>query len=56
MTNVTAKKRKIIYKTPGNLKKRWEVYLSVKPYALHFVDLPQADRGEADGGKGGPAP
>ena len=46
----------MIYKTPGDLKKRWKVHLSVKPKALHFVDLPQADRGEADEGRGAPRP
>ena len=32
------------------------VHLPVKPRAPRFVDLPQADRGGADRGEGGPAP
>ena len=49
------KNRKMIYRTPEDLKKRLVVHLPVKFKALRFVDLLQADRGE-DGGLGGPAP
>ena len=44
------KNRKMIYRTPGDLKKRLVVHLPVKPKAPHFVDL----IGEGQMGEGGP--
>ena len=47
------KNRKMIYRTPEDLKKRLVVHLPVKFKALRFVDLLQADRGGRRG-VGGP--
>ena len=48
------KNRKMIYRTPEDLKKRLVVHLPVKFKAPRFVDLLQADRGGGRWGVGGP--